>query len=109
MVVVAAKSENLPGLLDRVAVYDDAAAQLPRVSGQTLALRAAHFASAVRFSLDEPEAMRRLHEVAGGLRGVSSLALLLPRVLDGALALMAADFGNIQLLDPVTGSLRIVT
>ena len=35
--------------------------------------------------------------------------MLLPRVLDGALALTGADFGNIQLLDPVTGSLRIVT
>lgn len=39
----------------------------------------------------------------------SPLGALLPRVLDGALALIGADFGNIQLLDPVSGSLRIVT
>ena len=107
--MVAGKSQNLPELLDRAAAYRDAAAQLPPVSGQMLAPRAAHFASAVRFSLDEPEAMRRLHEVTDGLRAVSPLVSLLPRVLDGALSLMGADFGNIQLLDPVTGSLRIVT
>lgn len=107
--MVASKSQNLPGVLDRAAAYSDATAQLPTVSGQTLAPRAAHFASAVRFSLYEPEAMQRLHEVTDGLRGVYPLASLLPRVLDGALSLMGADFGNIQLLDPVTGSLRIVT
>jgi len=107
--MVAGKSQNLPELLDQAAAYSDASAELPPVSGQTLALRAAHFASAVRFSLDEPEAMQRLHEVTDGLRGVSPVASLLPRVLDGALSLMGADFGNIQLLDPVTGALKIVT
>jgi hypothetical protein len=104
------KSQNLPGMLEQAAaVCRDAAGQLPTVSRQELAQRARHFAWAVRFGLAEPGAMLRLHQATGGLRDVSSLRRLLPRVLDGALWLMAADFGNIQLLDPVTGSLRIVT
>jgi GAF domain len=107
--VMFAECQNLPGLAQAAAVYGDGAAQLPPVSGQVLARRAAHFASGVRFVLGEPEAMRRLHEVTGGFRDVSSLGSLLPRVLDGALSLTGADFGNIQLLDPVTGSLRIIT
>jgi len=37
------------------------------------------------------------------------LGSLLPPVLAGALWLTGADFGNIQLLDPATRSLRIVT
>lgn len=104
-----AGSRNLPGLLEQAAVYRDAAGQLPPVSGQALAQRAAHFVSGVRFSLDHPEALQRLHKVTGGLREASSLASLLPGILDGALSLAGADFGNIQLLDPVGGSLRIVT
>jgi GAF domain-containing protein len=104
------KSQNVPGMLEQAAaVFRDVAGQLPRVSRQELAQRARHFAWAVRFGLDEQGAMLRLHEATGGLRDVSSLRRLLPRVLDGALWLMAADFGNIQLVDPVTGSLRIVT
>jgi GAF domain len=104
------KSQNLPGMLEQAAaVFRDAAGQLPPVSSQELAERARHFAWAVRFGLDEPGTMLRLHQATGGLRDVSSLRRLLPRVLDGALGLMAADFGNIQLVDPVTGSLRIVT
>jgi hypothetical protein len=110
MLMFTSKSQNLPGMLEQAAaVFRDAAGQLPPASRQELAQRARHFAWAVRFGLDQPRAMRRLHQATGGLRDVSSLRRLLPRVLDGALWLMAADFGNIQLLDPVTGSLRIVT
>lgn len=42
-------------------------------------------------------------------RGTEPLGASLPRMLDGALSLMGADFGNIQLVDPGSGSLRIVT
>jgi hypothetical protein len=84
--------QNLPGL-DQAAAYGNRAAQLLPTSGQVLARRAAHVASGVRFSLDQPEAMRRLHAVTGGLRGLCSLGSLLPQVLDGALSLTGADFG----------------
>ena len=105
----AGESQNLPGPLEQAeAVGRDAAAQLP-VTAALIARRARHFAADARLSRDEPQAMRRLHEMTGGLRDVPSLSALLPRVLDGALALMGADFGTLQLLDPVTGALRLVT
>jgi hypothetical protein len=103
-------SQNLLESLEQAeAMYHDTAAQLPPVTGEMIALRAGHFAAGVRLSLDAPQAIRRLHEVTGSLRDVSSLTSLLPRVLDGALSLTGADLGNLQLLDPVTGALRIVT
>jgi hypothetical protein len=110
MVMSAGESRNLPGPLEQAeTVYRDAAGQLPPVTPEMLAQRAGHFAAGVRLGLAEPQGIRRLHQVTGGLRDVSSLSALLPRVLDGALSLMGADFGNVQLRDPVTGSLRIVT
>ena len=100
----AGKSQNLPGPLEQAeAVYRNGAAQLP-VTGAMIARQARHFARTVRLGRNEPRAMRRLDEVTGGLGDVPTLGSLLPRVLDGALSLMGADFGTIQLLDPVTGS-----
>lgn len=55
---------------------------------------------------DAQEAYGDIAEPPGG---ASPLHTVLPRLLDGALSLMGADFGNIQLLDPISGSLRIVT
>jgi hypothetical protein len=109
MLMFAGDSQTLPGPLEQAeAAYRDAAAQLP-VTGAMIARRLRHVAASARLSRDEPQAMGRLHEVTGGLGDVPSLGSLLPRALDGALTLMAADFGTVQLLDPVTGSLRLVT
>jgi hypothetical protein len=106
----AGKSQNLPGMPEQAAaVYRESAAQLPPASGQALARQAGHFVSAARFSLYEPEAIRRLHKVTRSLGDVSSLSSLLPAVLDGALWLTGADFGDIQLIDPAAGSLKIIT
>jgi hypothetical protein len=103
-------SQNLPSALAMVeAVYRGAARELAPVSKDRLAQRAGHVAAGVRFGLDEPGAMRRLHTLTGDLAGIPGLSALLPRVLDGALSLTAADFGTIQLLDPVSGSLWLVT
>jgi hypothetical protein len=107
---MSGQSRNLPGLLEQAeAAYRDAAEQFLPVTAEMLTRRAGHFASGVRLGFAEPQALRRLHVLTGGLWDVSSLSALLPRVLDGALSLMGADFGNVQLRDPVTGSLRIVT
>jgi hypothetical protein len=109
MFVTAGESQNLPRSLEQTeALYSDASARLP-VTGAMIARQARHFAATVRLSRGEPEAMRRLGDVTGGLGDVPSLSSLLPRVLDGALSLMGADFGTLQVLDPVTGSLRLVT
>lgn len=50
-----------------------------------------------------------MQDITGRLRRTPRLHALLPRVLDNALALTAADFGNVQLLDPASGALLLVT
>src|SRR5262249_20799410 len=57
----------------------------------------------------QPQAFQRMYQVTGGIRANMSLSAMLPKVLDGALSLLGADFGNVQILDPATGSLRLVT
>ncbi len=110
MLMLVGESRNLPPVLEMAeAVYKGSAGRLPAVGRDRLAQRAAHIAAGVRFALDEPEAMRRLHDLTEDLDGLPRLGALLPRLLDGALSLMGADFGTVQLLDPVTGSLWLVT
>jgi hypothetical protein len=102
--------KNLPeSLAETEAVYRDPVTQLPLVGGEMLARRVDHFASSVQFGLHERAAMRRLHKLTKDLGTISRLDSLLPTVLEGALSLMKADFGNIQIVDPATGALRIVT
>ena len=91
------------------AVYRDPVTQLPPADEGTLARRVDHFASSVHFGLHEPRGMRRLHKLTKDLGTISRLDSLLPAVLEGALSLMKADLGNIQIVDPAAGALRIVT
>ena len=102
--------QNLPELLARAqAAYHDGTARLAPASADRLARRVEHFASSVQFVLDHPDAARRLHALTKDLRTVPRLGTLLPQVLRGAMALVGGDFGNIQIVDPATGSLRLVT
>jgi len=106
----ACQSQNVPELLaDAEGLYGDATTQPPLTSEATNTQRNAHLLAGVRLGIDDPDAMRQLRELTDRVRRASSLRTLLPTVLDGALLLMAADFGNVQLLDPVSGSLRLVT
>ncbi len=111
--------ENLTEPLRRaVAAYRSPVPQTRPAGGESngwlaasngqLAQRAEHFTSAVRFGLDAPDAMRRLHDLTKDLRTVPRLSSLLPQILAGALALTGADLGNIQIADPATGSLMLV-
>ena len=102
--------QNLPEPLARAqAAYHDGTARLAPASADRLARRVEHFASSVQFVLDDPDAARRLHALTKDLRTVPRLGTLLPQVLRGAMALAGGDFGNIQIVDPATGSLRLVT
>jgi PAS domain S-box-containing protein len=56
----------------------------------------------------EVDAMRRLHELVNRLLGCNDLQTALEEVLESAIALLEADMGNIQLVDPQTGELQIV-
>jgi PAS domain S-box-containing protein len=55
----------------------------------------------------ELSAMTRLHELSTRLLAESELQPMLEEVLDASIALLSADFGNIQLYDENTGRLRI--
>lgn len=96
-------------LLERTeAMHRGTAARLRGMGCEDLARRADQFAAWVRFDLDEPQAARRLHAAAKGLRGLSRPGLLFGKALEGALSLGGADRGNLQLVNPATGSLVIV-
>ena len=108
--------ENIPESLEqaqaayRASPSDALGMPAPGQNGQNGASRRAeHFAASVRFGLAEPDAMARLHGLTKDLRTIPQLSSLLPRVLDGLMSLTGADHGNIQLLDPATGMMRLVT
>jgi len=102
--------QNLPEPLAWAqAAYHDRTARLAPASADRLARRMQHFASSVQFVLDDPDAARRLHALTKDLRTVPRLGTPLPQVLQGAMALVGGDFGNIQIVDPATGSLRLIT
>jgi hypothetical protein len=88
-------------------IHRAAAARLRALGRDDQARRAEQFAAWVRLDLDEPQAARRLYSATRALREVPRLGLLLSKILEGALTLAGADRGNVQVLDPATGSLRI--
>ena len=56
----------------------------------------------------ELTAMTRLHELSTRLLASTDLKPLLEEVLDATMALLNADFGNIQLFNPKSNALKIV-
>ena len=88
-------------------LHRSSAARLRALGREDLARRSEQFAAWVRSDLDHPRAARRLFAVTSNLRESARLGSLFAKVLEGALALAGADRGNLQILDPVTGSLRI--
>jgi len=52
--------------------------------------------------------MNRGHEANSLFIGAGNLELFLNEIVDAAIAITGADFGNIQLLDPLSLQLRIV-
>ena len=55
------------------------------------------------------EDMRRLHELSTRLVEAADLPKILEEMLDATMTMQRADFGNVQLADPQTGMLEIVT
>ena len=89
-------------------IHRASAARLRALGWDDQARRAEQFAAWIRLDLDEPQAARRLYSATRDLREVPRLGLLFAKILEGALTLAGADRGNVQVLDPATGSLRIV-
>jgi hypothetical protein len=104
------ESLNLPGVTEQAGVASGhQAGSVPPAVARVAVRRAGHLSWFVRLSLDEPEAMCGMQRMAGKLRDSPRLETVLPGILDGALALTGADFGNVQLVDLATGALKIVT
>jgi hypothetical protein len=102
-------SSRLQGLLTAAEqAQRSSAVQLRAMGLGDLAAKADGYAARVRRDLDNPKAARWLHEMEGELRAASTVEALLDSALTGALRVMHAPYGNIQLVDPVTGALRIV-
>jgi PAS domain S-box-containing protein len=57
---------------------------------------------------DELASMSRLHELSTRLTAMSDLPSILHEVLDATMQLQGADFGDVQLYDEATGTLKIV-
>jgi PAS domain S-box-containing protein len=53
-------------------------------------------------------ALRRLHEISTKSSAHSDLVTLLGEVLDAAIAVTGTDMGNVQLVEPETGDLKII-
>lgn len=88
-------------------VHRDSALLMRSLGKEDLARQAELFAARVRFDLDDPLAAQRLYGLVRDLRELSSRGSLLDKALEGALTLSRAERGNIQILDPETGSLAI--
>jgi len=58
---------------------------------------------------EELRAMTRLHQLSTRLPADTDLQPLLKEILDATMDLLRADFGNVQLYNPETGALEIVT
>jgi PAS domain S-box-containing protein len=61
-----------------------------------------------RLHRDELASVTRLHELSTRLTATSDLRSILHEVLDATMALQGADFGNVQLYDGATGTLKII-
>ncbi|MFJ5837663.1 GAF domain-containing protein [Streptomyces shenzhenensis] len=73
------------------------------------AARADQLGSCVALALDDPSALRQLLDAAAELRDDPHLAQVLVHVMRTAMALVGADFGDVQAVNPHDGSLVLVT
>lgn len=69
---------------------------------------ARHHAESVRFALDHPVALRRLHAATGAVADLSALDLLMPALLEQAMTMLGADMGSVLVVDPAADGLRLV-
>ena len=90
-------------LYARTAAVHERSARLLRAGGHVAAADHAELLAAVaRDRISESAAVARMYLLARRFRDASRLGELLDQALDGAVAFLAADFGNIQLTDPQT-------
>jgi GAF domain-containing protein len=102
------RSVKATALLERLVIRHRSSAVIFRAHGRWAeARRSEMYAGRLRLSLDAPLRTQRMLDMARELHASPGPAVLYERALDGAVRLLGADFGNIQLSDPGSGSLRI--
>jgi hypothetical protein len=90
------------------AAHRRSAARLRSCGQDDGARRAERFAAWARFDLDEPLVAQRLYRASGKLRYIPHLEPLAEQALENVLTLARAERGNVQLVDPVSGALKII-
>jgi GAF domain-containing protein len=100
---------QLAELHTRVAAIQSTSARVLRANGADVAAdRAERFALHARDALAWPKAVTRMYSLAREVRDAAGLRDILDKALDGAIIVLGADFGNIQLVDQSTKTMRIV-
>src|SRR5262249_9559355 len=95
-------------MLEQSALTQSRSALLLRANGRREeAARAAHFAARTRLILHEPKVTAHMHAVTRRLYEMRDTGSLLERALEGAISLLGADIGNLQVRNPITGTLGI--
>jgi GAF domain len=99
-----------------LATLDAIGAQLPEVYAakrpvwaRACAERAELNATRKRLLLEEPRATKRMLAISQDLETASEMRGLLDRALEGAMALLGTDLGNVQVRNPTSGALTIAT
>lgn len=73
------------------------------------AVRAELIVARRRLGLEEPRATQRMLALSEDLETASQMPVLLDRALEGAMALLGTDLGNVQIRHPASGALTIAT
>jgi GAF domain-containing protein len=95
-------------LLERVEARHHQAAAIQRRHGQAEQARHAELsATRIRLMLDEPAAFAQMKELLELVGDASHYQLMLDRALDGAMRMLDADFGNVQVQPLGTRRLEI--
>jgi hypothetical protein len=98
---------RMRALLERVAGRQRSSAVLLRASGDADAARRAELsATRILLILDEPQATRRMKGLVEPMHGASPDRIL-DRALEGALALLGTELGNVQVRVALTTALTI--
>lgn len=106
--MTASTLQVVPDLLEQARASFRRSMPVAPSTDEVLAARAGHFADGVRYAVGHPAALARLHAATCRLRPTATLDAWLSELLDGAIVLTDADFADVQVLDPVTGELRLV-
>jgi PAS domain S-box-containing protein len=59
-------------------------------------------------AVEELDGMRRLHQLVGRLLNKSDTRAVLEEILDASIAICGTDRGSLQMIDPLTGTMRMV-